>query len=282
VQSKDFGGVVGASRSGFQGARDLAVQFGAPALEQRVVGRLLYERMLEDIHPVLGGTADKYQLRRNQLCERAVKLVNGERGYECQQAAAELPSYARADLRHLLHALQPIQPCHKGVPEAVRDRQRGQWSVEDIAAALHRKQARLQDGFGELLHEERHPVGLGDDLRDDLPWQLLSARHAHSHRLRLRGIQSRQREARHHRLGYPAWFELGSMRHDQKRSKRRALEQMIDRLECGGIGPVQILEQHQQGVVPAASLQQIGQCPQRVVLLPLRACDRAAATFRNR
>ena len=64
-------------------------------------------------------------------------------------------------------------------------RQRGQGTGQLIALLALLEQPRLQHHLGQLLDEQRHPIGLGYHLLDDLGWQGLPVGHPVGHLRRL-------------------------------------------------------------------------------------------------
>jgi hypothetical protein len=77
--------------------------------------------------------------------------------------------------------------------------------VPELCSCLTKKSgcrsAIRQDGLGHLLDVERHAVGLGDDMIDDLARQRPAAGQMTNHRLHFRPLQAVERDRRYVRGG---------------------------------------------------------------------------------
>jgi hypothetical protein len=88
---------------------------------------------------------------------------------------SDLPRGRRADLRHLPHRHEAVQPREQRGMEGYRDRKRRQRAVEDLAIVLIAQQTALQDALGQFLDKQRHAVGAICNLGDDLAGQRLAS-----------------------------------------------------------------------------------------------------------
>ena len=77
----------------------------------------------------------------------------------------ELAADRGADLRDLLDRGEAVEARKQRVVERRGDRERRQRAGKLVAVARVREQARLEHRLGQLLDEQGHAVGLGDDLR---------------------------------------------------------------------------------------------------------------------
>ena len=82
--------------------------------------------------------------------------------------------------------------------------------VENIGAVLLAQQAGLEHGLGQFLHEQRHAVGLGDDLIQHFRRQRLAGGDAIDHRQRLSPPEAAERKRRHVRAPNPGRGEFGT------------------------------------------------------------------------
>ena len=97
--------------------RDLRVQHLALALEERIVGRVLHQGVLEGVDRLGACAPSKHQLGLNQALEREVELRLLDRRYRSQEFVGELPSNASTDLGDLLYRGQAVQTRHQRIPQ---------------------------------------------------------------------------------------------------------------------------------------------------------------------
>ena len=116
--------------------------------------------------------------------------MSGRERRHCRdQLMAEFPSDDRADLGNLLDGTGAIQPGHQQIA------QRGWYCYLAgvagvlVAVACILEPAGFQDRLREFLEEERHSVGLGQDLPEQVIGQRLAAGQALNHRGALRARQ---------------------------------------------------------------------------------------------
>ena len=145
-------------------AGDLTVQLLPAALEQRVVGRVLYQRVLEGVNRIRRRAATEGQSGRGQLRESVVELGLRHRRDRGDQLVAEFASNRRPDLGDLLHRHEPIQPRHQRVSQRGRNGDRASEASILVVIAGLLQLARFENGLGQLLDKQRHTVGSGQDL----------------------------------------------------------------------------------------------------------------------
>ena len=110
-----------ATRSGNRSSQhvdDPPVELLARALEQRLVRRLLHQRVLEGVRRLGRLAAREEDLRVDQAREPLAQARLVHPGDGGQQRVAELPPEHRRPLRHLLRRREPIEPRHQRVGEA--------------------------------------------------------------------------------------------------------------------------------------------------------------------
>ena len=252
-------------------ARNLCVQLLSAALEQRVVRCILHQGVLEGVDGIRRCASSKRQSRRGQPRQCVVELGLAHRGHRRDQLVAELSSNRGPDLRNILHGHEAIQPRHQRVPERGRDGDGVRSATVVVAVARLLELPGFENGLGELLHKQRHPVGLGEDLFEQRCRQCLAAGEPGYDRRALRAGELGQVQCADMSLLGPARLELGPMReHDEQRDGPDPIDQQIEHFQCGGIGPVRILEQHHTGLPARGRFGQIDQRPERLVLVLLR------------
>ena len=134
-----------------------------------------------------------------------------------------------------------------------RDRNGRSWS----------RRSGLQHRLGQLLDEQRHPVGPGRDLLQDFGRQACATCQARDDRLGRTAAEAVEREPRHVRV--PAQARLVVRPACQQHQHPRAsdlVEGLAEELEGGGVDPVRILNHHQHGSAacePEKLLDQHGQ-----------------------
>ena len=118
-------------------------------------------------------------------------------------------------------------------------------SEAGTAAAAPRR-ARLQHRLGQLLDEQRHPVGPGRDLAQHLRRQAPVAGQARDDRLGRAAAEAVEREPRHVRVPAQGRLVVRPARQQHQHPRARdPVEGQADQLEGGGVDPVRVLEHHQ-------------------------------------
>ncbi len=157
--------------------RDPGMQVLALGLEQRAVGGVLDQRVLEAVGGIGRGAAAIDQLGRNQLVQRRLQLRLGPVGDRGEQPVGELAPERGADLGDLFHGCEAVEAGEQRVMQGRWQRERWQRPGQLVVVARVREQARFEHRLGQLLDEQRHAVGLGHDLRRDLVRQRLVPDH---------------------------------------------------------------------------------------------------------
>ena len=174
--------------------RDREVELAAPPSQERLVSRILYERVLESVSGLGRRSDGEDQLARDQLLEGVVERVIRHRRYRSQQFVRELTADARADLRHLPHRRKTIQTRHERVMQRGGDGQVGQRPGQCIRPVGPGHQAALDHRLGQFLDEQRHAVRLRDDQTEYFLRKWHPARDPLDHGRRLAAPKPRQRE----------------------------------------------------------------------------------------
>ncbi len=141
----------------------------------------------------------------------------------------------------------------------------------------------FENRLGQLLQEQRHAVGLDDDLLDDLLGKLAS-RHALDQRRAQLPAQPAQHQGRDMRMGVPARLEFGARGDDDQDCPVLCpIDQEIDHLTGRRVDPVQILECDHQRLLARKAEEMIDQRRDgRILLLLRRQLQwRIAVTGRN-
>ena len=150
------------------------------------------------------------------------------------------------------------------------NRQRGQGPGQRIALLPLLEQAGLQHHLGQLLHKQRHPIGLGHHLLDHLGGQRLAVRHPADH---LRGLAPRQARQRHLgevRAPRPGRAEVGPKGQQRQDAGGGALiDQEAEQLQRGRIDPVQVFHDKEHGLLRGDAQQDRQEGVQGLLLLLL-------------
>ncbi len=193
------------------------------------------------------------------------------RGDGGDQLPAELAPDRGPDLRDLLHRRKAIEPCHQRVAQGERDRQGAGAPGIFPAIAGVSKVAGFEDRPGQFLDEQRHAVGLAEDLLEEVRRQRLAARKPRHHRRALRPGQLGERQRRDVTVMRPARGKLRPVgQHDEQRHVPDPVDQEVHHFESRRIGPVDVLEQHHRRLPAGDGLHRVGERPQRLVLEFLR------------
>ncbi len=165
--------------------------------------------MLEAVARIRRRVARHDEFGAHQVVERRGELRLGHLQHLGEQAQRELAADQRADLRDLLGRREPVEARHQRVLQGRRDREQRQRALQPVAVGRVLEQARLHDGLGQLLDEQRDAVGLADDLGQHLGRQRLAAGHRADQRHRLLLAEPVQREARQVRRVAPGRHVFG-------------------------------------------------------------------------
>ena len=230
-----------------------------PRLEQALVGGVAHQRVLEAVGRLGRLPPREDQLRRGKPVQGGPQLGLGQGRDRREQRVGELPADAGCHLRHLLDPGHPVQPGHQ------RGVQRGR----------HRRarfgRARLQHRLGQLLDEQRHPVGPGGDLAQHRRRQVPTAGQARDDRLGRAAAEPVEREPRHVRVPAQRGLVVGPAgQQHQRPCARDPIEDLAHQLEGGGVDPVRVLEHHQHRPAAREPEELLDQHGQRAGAPPLR------------
>ena len=232
---------------GGQRARDAAVDLLAARPQQRVVGGLLHQGVLEGVGGVRRIAAPEHEARLGQLVERALQLVLGQPGDRFEQLVGELAADHRRDLRYVLDRDQPVEARHQRILQGRRDRQPVEPAGQDPAIAPIGQEIRIQHRLGQLLDEQRHALGLGHDLVGERCGQGLVRRHLRHQRGALPLAERRQRECREPRAAGMRRCRLRSRRDDHEdRQGGDPVDQQLQKLHRRRVDPMHVLDHDQQ------------------------------------
>ena len=107
----------------FEGFGDTGVKCASRLAQQRAIGRVLHQGMLEQVGRMRRHTLPEQQTSRNETVQRRSEFRPGFAYHRSQEGMRELPPDRRADLRHLLGRAEPIEPRHQRSVQTCRDRQ---------------------------------------------------------------------------------------------------------------------------------------------------------------
>ena len=158
----------------------------------------------------------------------------------------ELAADGGADLRDLLYRRQPVEAGHQRILQRRGYRQRWQRPVQLEAIAAVDQHAALQHRLGQLLDEQRHAIGLGDDLLEHLVGKRLLLGHGGHHHRAL--APSEPVECQRAGMGVvaPGRLEFGPCRYQHQHRRRfGSVDHARQQAERARIGPLRVFE-HQQ------------------------------------
>ena len=124
VARQQLGLVLGnLSELAFEGFGDASVKRASRLAQQRAIGRVLHQGMLEQISRVRRHALPEQQTGRNETVERRSQLRLRLAHHRSQQGMGKLPPDRRADLRYLLGGAEPVEPRHQRGVQACGNRQ---------------------------------------------------------------------------------------------------------------------------------------------------------------
>jgi hypothetical protein len=207
VICEGFGGSRGKALG--KDASDPRMKVLAAGLEEGAVGGVLDQGVLEAVGRVGRRAAAEDQLRSDELVECSVKIGFGE-GRDCRdEFVAELTADHSGSLGHLPDRGEAVKAGHEGILEGRRDGQGRERGGEFVAVAGIGEQARLEHRLGQLLDEQRHPVGACYDLLEHLGRQSLATCDSFDHRSTLPPAEAIQGQGRDVGVACPRRGELG-------------------------------------------------------------------------
>ena len=243
----------------------------APLLpQQRAVGYVLHQRMLEQVVRTWRGAVSKQQTRRNEPVEIGVEFflwLSHQRG---QQHVGKCPADRCANLRHVLRRPEPIEPRHQRSMQACRNRhhRRRRLSADPLRVTLT---LRVQHRLGHLLGEQRNAVGALDDVLADARRQRPVADDPLDQEINVARRQPMQGQLSHVRpsdRGQAEFRPVGNQY--QEPMARGQIHRPGEQFEAGWIGPMRIFENHQHGIDPRQRLDLRTKCFQRFLATELR------------
>ena len=236
---------------------DAQVDLLALAPEQRVVGRVADQRVLERVAGLDAEAAPVDEAGLHQLAQLALERVDGVRGDRGEQLERERAADHRGELGDFLGGAQARQPRRQRVAE----RRRQLAPVTRLTALEHRP--------GQLLDEQRHAVGLGDDVLLDAGGERRVAGQQLDQLLGVLAAERAERDLHDPGPRPPRDVEgVGPDRHhQQQRRGRRLIDQPFEPGQRRGVEPVQVLDQHNHRLAFGHRQHQRDQCLERFLAL---------------
>jgi hypothetical protein len=137
----------------FERLRNPGMQLLALRLEQRLVGRVLDQGVLEAVGRLGWDAAAEYQLGCDQLIEGGLQFRVRAVGHRSEQRMGELAADRGADLRDLLDRGEAVEAGEQRVVERRGDRECRQGTIESVVVPGVSQKARLEHRLGQLLDE---------------------------------------------------------------------------------------------------------------------------------
>src|SRR5262245_61021324 len=125
-----------------EGIGNATVKLLALAPHHSGVGRILNQRMLEDIRRIRWFAADEDQLASGKLRKRSLERGAGDGGDRSEQAIWEFATYSSANLRDLSDRTKPIKTCGQRAQQRCRNGQRWHRANGDVPLTCILEQAR--------------------------------------------------------------------------------------------------------------------------------------------
>ena len=119
----------------FEGFGDAGVKRASRLAQQRAVGRVLHQGVLEQIGRVRRHALPEQQTGRNETVERRLKFRLRLAHHRSQQSMRELTPDGCPDLRHLLGRAEPVEPRHQRGVQACGNCQRDGTAATVCSAA---------------------------------------------------------------------------------------------------------------------------------------------------
>ena len=235
----------------FQRSRDLAVILAAPAQQERLIGRILDQRVTERVKALFCRANRKHDLRGDQPLQTPIDHVLGLANDSAQQRAAEFAADDRAELGDFLCvAAEPVEP---------RQERRLQ-SLGNVGIAAG---PGFNDRLRQFLDVERHPVGAPQDACDDLLRQSPAARRPH-HLRALPAAQPAQGQSRHLWMPRPIGLEFGAVGDQQQNpGVGKPAQSLRNQIARCWIESVRVLEDVEHRFLGCQAEQLVDQSPER-------------------
>src|SRR5262249_33608229 len=146
------------------GIGNAAVKLLALAPYHSGIGRILNQRVLENVDRIRWLATDEDQLARGKVRKSRVQRGTGDWGDSGEQAIREFATYGSANLRDLLAWTKFINTRAQRAQQRSRNNERRYRSNRDVPVTHILEQPRFQNCLGELLGEQRNAIGLTHDL----------------------------------------------------------------------------------------------------------------------
>ena len=246
--------------------------------------RVLHQRVLEAVDRVGRRAALEHQLGSDEAGERGLQLVLGKAGDGTQQRVGKLASDRGADLRHLPHRRQAVEPRHQ--------RRRAASSGWRTAAARRRarsgpppRAAGRSPGRSWSIPRQTAARRRCDRRSGRRPHRATPCHRRSASTRAVRSRRSRRLSASiaDLRLAGPGRLELGAERHDQQhRQAADPLDDEVEQLARGRVDPMRVLEDHDHRLLARQAFELPDQRLQCPFLLALRTEVRQRVAFRSR
>ena len=175
----------------------------------------------------------------------------------------ELAPDSRADLCHFLGGAEAVEPRHQRGLQACGDGQGRRWHSRGSPLRFFLA-PRFHHCLGHFLHEQRDAVRALNYVVPYVRRDELVADNAVDHGLNVALREPIDGESRHVRPSDPGRLELWTERHNQQHRKgANPVDDPTEHFQARWIGPVRILEDHQQGVLPRQCIHLRGERFQR-------------------
>ena len=253
-------------------ARDRGVNRAAALAELRAVGHLLGQRVLEGIQRLGVELLLIDELARDEVSKRVFEVLRRQVEDPLQDRLGELLADHRSPLQHgLLACSEPVDPrgedgLHAGRHRILLHRRR-----EPVGAALALKAPALDERLHELLDEERVASGaLADQLRQPVQGGI-GAEQVRQQRLGRLGAQRGEGDLAVVGARHPRRAVLGPEVQDGEAARPlHRLHAIAEEGLARRVKPVQILDEHDDGLARALGVGQALHQPQQLALARLR------------
>ena len=228
-----------------QHCRDASVKFLATAAQERAVGSVLHERVLEQIGGVGRNAAAEQEAGVRQLAKRDVEV--GSAVDAIDQLIAERAAEDGAHLRHFLcRCAEPVEPRDQRGLQGRRDRQRRRRARRQYRLDAVSRVGAFQHRPCQFLDEQRYAASAFDDFGDDVGVERgIAGEVLHEHRA-IAAAEPVQCKCCHMRLAAPLRLEFWpESNDDQNRKIRDAVDRQIEQFTRRRIDPLRILENEQ-------------------------------------
>ena len=236
-------------RQGLDRLRDRRMQLPPPREEQRAIGRIQHQRVLEREGGMRRHAGAEHEARLRQPVQQLAQLGLRPPRNGSEQLVGELPADRGADLGDLPGRAEPVQARHQGAMQGGRHGGARQRRGGERSAHVGLLRIGLDHRPGELLDEERHTRRALDDLLDHPARERRIARNALDQGRRVVPPEPAERQRRDMRQSGPGRPELGPEGDkEQRRQAPEALNRHAQQFQGRRVDPVRILEQDEDGL----------------------------------